>query len=60
MDKWLCWGTLGTAGLLLLIFLMNLILGTPFGRDNWLVDIIGILSCGLVGYLAWEAYRELR
>ncbi len=60
MEKWLCWGTLGTTGLLLLIFLLDLILGIPFDRFDWMVDIIGMISCGVVGYLTWESYRELR
>jgi hypothetical protein len=64
MEKWLCWGSLGVAGLLLLIFLVDLILGVPlfmgeFG-DRFLVDLLGILACGLVGYLAWESFREIR
>lgn len=60
MEKWLCWGSLGVAGLLLLLFLMDMILGIPFGGIGYLVNGIGIISCGVVGYLAWESFKEMR
>jgi hypothetical protein len=63
MEKWLCWGSLGVAGVLLLLFLMDLILGFPFGfadADKFIVNILGILACAAVGYLAWESFKELR
>jgi hypothetical protein len=25
-----------------------------------MVNIIGVLACGLTGYLAWESFKELR
>jgi hypothetical protein len=59
MDKWLCWGSMGVAGFLLLLFLLDIPLGLPFGGINIAVDVIGILACGLVIYLAWDASREL-
>jgi hypothetical protein len=62
MEKWLCWGSLGVSGVLLLFFILDLIPGInfPFGGLDWLVDIFGILACGLVGYLAWDSFKELR
>jgi len=62
MEKWLCWGSLGISGILLLFFVLDLIpsVNFPFGGIDWLVDVIGILSCGLVGYLAWESFKDLR
>jgi hypothetical protein len=60
MDKWLCWGSMGVAGLLLLLFLLDMFLGIPFGGISVVVDIFGILASGLVLYLAWDASRELR
>lgn len=60
MEKWLCWGSLGLSGILLLLFLLDLILGFPFGGIGLVVNIIGILACAMVGYLAWESFRELR
>jgi hypothetical protein len=60
MEKWLCWGSLGVAGISLLLFLMDMLLGIPFGGIGYLVNGIGIVACGLVGYLAWESFKEMR
>jgi hypothetical protein len=60
MEKWLCWGSLGVAGLLVLLFLLDLIIGIPFGGIDWYINIIGIIACALVAYLAWESFREIR
>ena len=60
MEKWLCWGAMGVAGLLLLMFLADLFLGAPFGGVSKAVDVMSILACVLVLYLAWDALRDLR
>ena len=60
MEKWLCWGSLGVAGTLLLFFVLDMILSIPFGGAGWLVNGIGVLACACVGYLAWESFKELR
>jgi hypothetical protein len=59
MDKWLCWGSLGVAGFLLLLFVLDIALGFPFG-GFMVVDIFGIIASGVVAYLAWDASRELQ
>ena len=60
MEKWLCWGSMGVAGLLLLLFLLDIITGIPFSKLSMFVDILGILACAIVVYLGWNAYRDLR
>ena len=60
MEKWLCWGSLGVSGVLLLLFVLDLFLGFPFGINDWLVNVLGILACGFVAYLAWDSFKELR
>ena len=60
MEKWLCLGSMGVAGLLLLLFLLDMILAFPFGGASIGVDIFGILACGVVLYLGYDAYRDLR
>ena len=60
MEKWLCWGSMGVAGLLLLLFLLDLTLAFPFSRVNLLVDIFGLIASGLVFYLAYDAFKDLR
>jgi hypothetical protein len=60
MEKWLCWGSMGVAGLLLLMFLLDLAIGIPFQKVNVVVDVFGILASGLVLYLGWDAFKDLR
>jgi hypothetical protein len=60
MEKYLCWGSLGTAGTLLVLFVLDLVIKIPFNGLSRTVDILGILACGIVVYLSWEAYRDFR
>lgn len=61
MDKILCYGSLGIAILMFLIFLMDLIVGAPFGGGPFTtVDIFGVLSAAIVAYLAWNASKDLK
>lgn len=61
MDKKLCIGALVVAGVMLLLFLLDLILGFPFGGGSFLaIDIIGLLASGILAYLAFSTLRELR
>ena len=60
MDKKMCFGALAVAGIMLVIFLLDLLAGIPFGGASALVDIFGIIAAGLVGYMAFHALRELR
>ena len=64
MEKGLCWASLGVAGLMLLLFILDLIVGVPFGGSDLsgmqMVDIFGILASGVLAYLSWNALRDLR
>jgi hypothetical protein len=66
MDKVLCYGSLGVAILMLLIFLLDLFTGIPFGKGPsgespfMIVDILGFLASGIVIYLAWNASKDLK
>ena len=60
MEKWLCWVSMGLAGLCLLFFMLDLFLSVPFGGISKAVDVLVILSCGVVLYLAYDAFRDLR
>jgi hypothetical protein len=59
MEKWLCWGSMGVAGVLLLLFALDLAIKIPFGGISLPVDICSIVACSLVLYLAWDASRDL-
>ena len=60
MEKKLCWGSMGVAGFLILLFLLDLVLGVPFGGISKAVDIFGLIASALVLYLAYDAFRDLR
>ncbi len=60
MEKWLCWASMGVSGLLLLLFLIDIPLKFPFGGLSILVNILGIISCAIVLYLSWDAFKDLR
>ncbi len=60
MEKWLCWGSMGVAGLLALLFLLDMFIDFPFGGIPKAVSIVSLLTSALVLYLGWDAYRELR
>jgi hypothetical protein len=67
MEKWMCLGSIGVAALLLLLFLADLFTGFPFsngtpGYDSpfMLLDIGGILAAGAIGYLGWNAWRDVK
>ena len=62
MDKKLCIGALAVAGVMLLLFLLDILLGIPFGGSGpfTYIDIIGIIASGVLLYMAFNAYREVR
>jgi hypothetical protein len=61
MEKKLCIASMVIAGLLLLLFLLDLIIGIPFGGGStfMLIDIVGVLAGGILLYLSWNALRDL-
>lgn len=61
MEKWLCWVAMGIAGVLLVLFILDVVTKSiPFGGLSTVVDILGAIACALVGYLSWDAYSDLR
>lgn len=60
MEKWLCWGSIGVSGFLLLLFLLDMLFSVPFGGLSTAVDVFGILASGLVLFLGFDALRDLR
>jgi len=60
MEKWLCWVSMGVAGLLVLLFLLDMIIGFPFGGIHPSINIVCMLASALVLYLAYDAFRDLR
>jgi hypothetical protein len=61
MEKWLCWGAMGVSGILFILFVLDLVTKSiPFGGLSTMVDILAAAACGLVGFLGWDASRDLR
>jgi hypothetical protein len=60
MEKWLCWGSMGVAGLMLLLFILDLAFKIPFGGISTPVDVLSIICSALVLYLGFDASRDLR
>jgi hypothetical protein len=60
MEKWLCWGAMGVAGGLGLLFVLDFVTKFPFGGLSKFVDVIGIIACGIVFYLGWDAFQDQR
>jgi hypothetical protein len=60
MEKWMCWGALGAAVIMALLFLLDLFLSWPFAGASMTLDIFGILAAGVIGFLAVDTLREFK
>ena len=58
MPKALCIFGIVIAGLLLLIFGLDLVIGVPFGKASPLMDVGTVAVCGLLGYIGWTTFRR--
>ncbi|MFO1092467.1 MAG: hypothetical protein U0992_04015 [Planctomycetaceae bacterium] len=55
-------GSMAVAGIVALAAIADLVIGVPFTGTSHsrLMDILFIVAAGIVGYLSWDAYRDLR
>ena len=65
MEKWMCFATLGVAAIMMLVFLLDLIVGIPFGGSSGsnpfqIFDIFGIFASLVVAYLGFNALRDVK
>lgn len=65
MNKAFCYGALGIGALMMLVFMLDVVTGIPFGGSGdknpfVTVDILGVLASGIVAYLGWNASRDLK
>lgn len=58
MLKGLCWGSLGVAALMTLLFLLDLFTSFPFGGASTTLNIFGIIAGAIIIYLSWDTVRE--
>ena len=59
-DKALCATALTVAGLLALIFLLDLVLGIPFGRFSIVADILVVIAAGLIVWQGVETWMDFK
>ena len=61
MEKYMCYGALGVAGVMALLFLLDLVAEFPFGGGAFMVaDIFGLLASAIVAYLGYNALRDVK
>ena len=59
MPKILAIAAMSVAGLILLLFLLDLAIKVPFKRPSVLMEVFFSLGAAIVVYLGWEVYREV-
>ena len=60
IEKVLCWLSMIVAGLVVVTFLVDLILGLPFGRASLVLDVLFVIGAAFVLWQGIETNRELR
>lgn len=58
MSKALCILGIAISALVLIVFGLDLAMGTPFNGASKLMDIGFVICAGLLGYLSWTTLRE--
>lgn len=60
MPKVLTYLGMFVAGLMVLLFGLDLAAGVPFGREpSMWMDLCALLAGAILGYLSWSVRREL-
>jgi hypothetical protein len=60
MPKILCIASLALSCLLLLIFLLDLAIGVPFGKASMIMDLGFIVAAGIIAAFSFLTMREIR
>lgn len=58
MIKKMIFASMGAAGLVALLSILDLSVKFPFAGYSLALDIIFLITSAIIGYLGWEAYRE--
>ena len=58
LSKKMVFASFGVAGLVAILSLLDVILGIPFAGQT-VMDILFILSAAIVGYLGWDAFKDM-
>jgi len=60
MPKILCIASLALSCLLLLVFLLDLAIGVPFGKASMIMDLGFIVATGIVAAFSFLTMKEIR
>jgi uncharacterized membrane protein YhaH (DUF805 family) len=62
MEKNYCYIALAVSGVMALVFLLDLIMGIPFGGGSafMIADILGLVASLIVAYLGFNALKDLK
>lgn len=60
MPKALCIFGMVIAGLLILIFGLDMVIRFPFGQASMLMDVGFVVVSALLGFISWTTFREQR
>jgi len=60
MIKRMIFGSMGIAGLVAVLSILDLSLSIPFAGYSMTLDILLLVASAIIGYLSWETYRENR
>ncbi|MCA9014570.1 MAG: hypothetical protein KDA77_04480 [Planctomycetaceae bacterium] len=58
-PKKMIMGSMAVSGLVAVLALADIIIGMPF-RGSTMMDIMFLISAGLVLFLCWDAWKDLR
>lgn len=59
LKKILCMAAMAIAGLLGILFLLDLAIGIPFGRSDITTDVMVVLAAGLLVWQGVETWFEI-
>ena len=59
MTKNVIIGSMGIAGVVALLAIVDLFFGFPF-QSQMVMDIMFLAGAAMVGYMGWDSYRDLR
>ena len=58
LPKNMVFASFGVAGLVALLAILDMVTAFPFA-SSMTMDILFLLSSAIVGYLAWDAYKDM-
>ncbi len=59
LSKKVIFGSIGAAGLVGVLAIVDVIIGFPF-KGQMTMDILFLLAAAAIGYMAYDAYQDLK